>query len=98
MSNGEGSSHTETFHINPTYAADRWRFVCPRGHIEWRPRGETFYCLACSKRGSDPRSSYLIDRRGRERVYVDQFEFVEAGGPDGDDDRELDVRPTDRRA
>lgn len=51
--------------------ADRWRYVCPRGHRSWEPTNNHFWCKRCSELAEqgvdvDPEFDELVDRRTRE--------------------------------
>lgn len=34
-------------------AADRRRFLCPRGHVRWEAAADRFRCLTCAAAGAD---------------------------------------------
>lgn len=45
--------------------ADRWRFVCPRGHRDWEPTNYHFWCAACARAldDVDPEFEELTDKK-----------------------------------
>ena len=71
--------------IDTRYAAERWRYVCPRGHIDWRATPEGFVCEDCEDSGEDGngnakeaigRFAALLDRRSRERIPRERVSVV----------------------
>lgn len=79
----DSGAHIE---IDTRFAAERWRYVCPRGHIDWRATPEGFVCDACEAEGGDGDAmdeganthfAALLDRRTRERVPRERVSVVE---------------------
>lgn len=96
--------------INTRYAAERWRYVCPRGHIDWRPAPDGFVCEACEEGGengngtadgANSRFAALLDRRSgehipRERIRVVETAVAAAYESDGSDTEPAGDRPSKR--
>ena len=59
--------------IDTRYAAERWPYVCPKGHIDWRATEQGFSCRVCEADGGDcGRFEALRDRRSGERLSRDR--------------------------
>ncbi len=67
----------EGIEIDTRYAAERWRYICPMGHIDWRVTEEGFVCPACEQTREDGRFSALLERRSRERIPRERIRVVE---------------------
>jgi len=74
-------------------SADRWRFVCPRGHRDWEPTNYHFWCAACARSLADdvdPEFDELKDKKtgrtlGRSEVRLktkvgDYVDLYKGGG------------------
>lgn len=86
---GELVDGREPIEIDVRYAAERWRYVCPRGHIDWRPTPTGFRCLACEEFGKESTFAALIDRRAGERIPRRLVRIAPAASAAGfDPDRE----------
>lgn len=63
--------------------ADRWRYVCPRGHRDWEPTNFHFWCSACARsmnRTHDPEFSELTDKKTGRSLARDEVRLkTEAG-------------------
>ena len=68
----EDSTDDEVIEIDTRFAAERWQYVCPKGHIDWQVDGPDFYCDECARYYGDGFFSELIDRRSAETVPRDQ--------------------------
>lgn len=69
--------------IDVRFAADRWRYVCPRGHIDWRPTAVGFECHACEEFCGESEFVALIDRRSGERLERRRIR-IRHSGTDGE--------------
>jgi hypothetical protein len=59
--------------IDTRYAAERWPYVCPNGHIDWRATEQGFTCQVCEADGVEGgRFEALRDRRSGERIPRDR--------------------------
>jgi len=80
-------SDTQTVDIEDR--ADRWRFVCPRGHRSWEPTNHHFWCAKCARRrGVDGVFHQLVDRKTGREFERDEIELLTPAGPY---DRDLDT-------
>ncbi|GAA0539442.1 hypothetical protein ABNG02_15845 [Halorubrum ejinorense] len=45
----------------------RWRYTCPRGHIRWKHREESFWCVPCDRTPEYESGRYytIIDQKNR---------------------------------
>lgn len=86
MAAGPKRDAGERIEIDTRYAAERWRYVCPRGHIDWRATPDGFVCHACESDGengaaaeatANGRFAVLLDRRTRERIPRERIRVVE---------------------
>lgn len=65
----------ESIEIDTRYAAERWRYICPNGHIDWEPTAEGFVCAACTElHATDGAFAMLRDRRSGERIPRDRVQ------------------------
>ena len=58
---------------------DRWRFTCPRGHRDWEPTNNHFWCAACARTLADevdPEFKQLWDKREGERLERDDVRLM----------------------
>lgn len=94
--------------IDTRYAAERWPYICPRGHVDWAVTPTGFHCHACEDFGGEGRFSYLLDRRSRERIPRDRvrvrptavaaaYETPRPGPPDEEPGTNADRQMGDRR-
>ncbi|ADQ68468.1 hypothetical protein C499_08592 [Halogeometricum borinquense DSM 11551] len=63
---------------------DRWRYVCPRGHRDWEPTNNHFWCAACARTyhdDIDPEFQELRDRRDGEPLSRDEVRLMTPAGP-----------------
>jgi len=75
MVDQDQTTEAETIEIDTRYAAERWRYICPKGHVDWKVSGPEFYCDSCAETYGDGFFDELTDRRSaesipRERVRV----------------------------
>ena len=68
--------------------ADRWRFLCPRGHRTWEPTNHHFWCQLCARRDDADGVFYeLRDQKTDALLKRDRVQLLTDSGPY---DRELD--------
>ena len=68
--------------------ADRWRFLCPRGHRTWEPTNHHFWCQLCARRDDADGVFYeLRDQKTDTLLKRDRVQLLTDSGPY---DRELD--------
>jgi len=66
--------------------ADRWRFLCPRGHRTWEPTNHHFWCQLCARRDdADGVFHELRDQKTDALLERDQVQLVTPTGPYDDD-------------
>jgi len=66
--------------------ADRWRWVCPRGHRTWEPTNYHFWCAKCARQWSQddefsPEFDELRDKRSCETKTREEIRLVTPAGP-----------------
>jgi predicted nucleic acid-binding Zn ribbon protein len=73
-----------TIHLDDE--ADRWRWVCPRGHRSWEPTNNHFWCAKCARQWDhggefSPEFHELRDKRSGETKTRDEIRLVTPAGP-----------------
>lgn len=62
-------------------ALQRRAFRCPRGHADWEPTNNHFYCASCGRRWDvDPAFTLLVDDRDGRQYRRDEVTLVYADG------------------
>jgi hypothetical protein len=59
---------------------DRWRYRCPRGHTNWEPTNQHFWCQQCATgvdRAADPSFEALRDSKTDDLLDRDEVELVD---------------------
>jgi len=68
--------------------ADRWRFLCPRGHRTWEPTNHHFWCQLCARRDdADGVFHELLDKKTGAKLERERVRLMTPVGPY---DRDLD--------
>ena len=81
----DGSAETdapEPVEIDRTNASERWRYRCPRGHVNWDRTNNHIWCQGCRRQHEagedvDPEWYELVDAKTGERVPWSAVEVVE---------------------
>ncbi len=65
--------------------ADRWRWVCPRGHRTWEPTNYHFWCAECARQMDhdkfSPEFDELRDKRTGETKTREEIRLITPAGP-----------------
>lgn len=67
--------------INRTRTSERWRYRCPRGHVNWDRTNNHIWCQGCSRQADagedvDPEHYELVDAKTGENVPWAAVEIV----------------------
>lgn len=80
MTRGHRRADTEgQIEIDTRYAAERWPYLCPSGHIDWQATSDGFVCPVCENNDSEGAFTALLDRRSGERIPRGQVKVGETG-------------------
>jgi len=55
----------------------RWRWTCPRGHVRWHRREQSFWCVPCDRapRFEGGRYDTIIDQKTRTGIPFNEVEL-----------------------
>jgi hypothetical protein len=59
--------------IDTTDRADRWRYRCPRGHVDWSRTNNHIWCKGCRRQADagedvDPEHYEIVDAKTDEEI------------------------------
>lgn len=68
--------------IDTTDKTDRWRYRCPRGHVDWDRTNSHLWCRGCSRQAEngervDPEYYELHDAKTGETIPWSAVEIIE---------------------
>ena len=75
----------EPTEIDRSNDAERWRYRCPRGHVNWSPTNNHVWCQGCRRQAEagedvDPEWWELVDAKTDERLHWASVELSENEG------------------